>query len=191
MTYSDISNTALLMEIAAKRGGYVPDLSFGTHFFQDLVESGIRYLPLYPDDAGVVFNEPFLLRVAEPSCASCSRSSRTSPASCASSTCRASGAGRCCGSLMNADLDEAIGFLGPPSATQVAERRTDTEQARDGSLALAAADGRAHRGRAGPGALRGQGDVRLRQHQERHRRARPATSTCWCTWTDARSGATR
>lgn len=61
ITYSDINNTALLIEIARKKGGYVPDLSFGTHFFQDLVESHIRYLPLYPDEAGVTFNEPFFL----------------------------------------------------------------------------------------------------------------------------------
>ena len=59
VTYSDINNTAILVEIARKRGNYVPDLSFGTHFFQDLVESNIRYLPLYPDDDGVLFNEKF------------------------------------------------------------------------------------------------------------------------------------
>ena len=39
---------------------YLPDPSFGTHFFQDLVEASIRYLPLYPDDQGVVFNEQFM-----------------------------------------------------------------------------------------------------------------------------------
>jgi predicted nucleotidyltransferase len=60
VTYSDIDNTSTLIEIASKRGDYVPDLSFGTHFFQDLVESSIRYLPLYPDDYGIVFNEQFL-----------------------------------------------------------------------------------------------------------------------------------
>jgi len=57
--YADISNTALLVEIARQRGGYVPDLSFGTHFFQDLVESSIRYLPLYPEDPDVVFADAF------------------------------------------------------------------------------------------------------------------------------------
>jgi hypothetical protein len=35
-------------------------VSFGTHFFNDLVESGINYLPLYPDDPTVVWNETFL-----------------------------------------------------------------------------------------------------------------------------------
>ncbi len=60
VTYSDINNTAALIEIARKKGNYVPDLSFGTHFFQDLVEAGIKYLPLYPDEEGNVFNEDFL-----------------------------------------------------------------------------------------------------------------------------------
>lgn len=57
VTYSDISNTLMLCELAEKKGDYVPDLSFGTHFFQDLVESNIRYLPIYPDDDGNSFNK--------------------------------------------------------------------------------------------------------------------------------------
>lgn len=57
--YSDINNTAALVEMAFRKGNYTPDLSFGTHFFQDLVEASIRYLPLYPDDSGVVFNRAF------------------------------------------------------------------------------------------------------------------------------------
>jgi hypothetical protein len=60
VTYSDINNTAVLGEIARKRGNYVPDLSFGTHFFQDLVEASIRYVPLFPDDPGIRFHEAFL-----------------------------------------------------------------------------------------------------------------------------------
>lgn len=59
VTYSDINNTAALIEVAWRKGNYIPDLSFGTHFFQDLVEEGIRYLPLYPDDEGVIFKEEF------------------------------------------------------------------------------------------------------------------------------------
>jgi pyruvate,water dikinase len=60
VTYSDINNTAMLIEIARRVGNYVPDLSFGTHFFQDLVEARIRYLALYPDEEGVVFAQDFL-----------------------------------------------------------------------------------------------------------------------------------
>jgi len=59
--YADISNTAMLLEVGRSRGGSVPDLSFGTHFFQDLVEARIRYLALYPDDPGVLFREEFFL----------------------------------------------------------------------------------------------------------------------------------
>lgn len=55
--YRDINNTCLLVEIAKKKGGYLPELSFGTHFFQDLVEADIQYLPLYPDDQNSIFNE--------------------------------------------------------------------------------------------------------------------------------------
>lgn len=62
VTYSEINNTSMLIEVARKKGNYLPDLSFGTHFFQDLVEASIRYLPLYPDDKGIIFNEKFLLK---------------------------------------------------------------------------------------------------------------------------------
>ncbi len=60
VTYADICHTSILVEIARKKGSYLPDVSFGTHFFNDLVESGINYLPLYPDDPEVVWNEDFL-----------------------------------------------------------------------------------------------------------------------------------
>ncbi|MFW6141504.1 MAG: PEP/pyruvate-binding domain-containing protein [Candidatus Saliniplasma sp.] len=60
--YKDISNTSLLVEIAKEKGCYLPELSFGTHFFQDLVEANIKYLPLYPDESGNIFNEELLFR---------------------------------------------------------------------------------------------------------------------------------
>lgn len=58
--YSDLHNTRLLVEIARRQGGYVPEVSFGSHFFQDLVEADIHYLALYPDEDGVVFADGFL-----------------------------------------------------------------------------------------------------------------------------------
>ncbi len=58
--YADINHARMLVEIARQRGSYVPDVSFGTHFFQDLVEADIACLPLYPDEEGNVFNEAFL-----------------------------------------------------------------------------------------------------------------------------------
>jgi hypothetical protein len=60
VTYAGIHNTRALIEIARAKGGYTPEVSFGSHFFQDLVESNILYLALYPDEKGSVFNEAFL-----------------------------------------------------------------------------------------------------------------------------------
>lgn len=60
VSYADINRSKMLIEVARERDGYVPEVSFGTHFFQDLVEAGISYLPLYPDDRRNRFNETFL-----------------------------------------------------------------------------------------------------------------------------------
>jgi len=60
VVYSDINNTAMLIEVARTNDGYLPEISFGTHFFQDLVEANIKYLPLYPDEAENIFNEEIL-----------------------------------------------------------------------------------------------------------------------------------
>ena len=58
--YADINNSSMLIEIARSQSGYVPDVSFGSHFFQDLVESDIQYLALYPDEEAAVFNTALL-----------------------------------------------------------------------------------------------------------------------------------
>jgi hypothetical protein len=58
--YSDINFARMLIEIARPVEGFVPEVSFGSHFFQDLVESRIRYLALYPEEDGNLFDEPFL-----------------------------------------------------------------------------------------------------------------------------------
>jgi hypothetical protein len=59
VTYADIYNTSMLVEIAVARNGITPELSYGTHFFQDLVESNIFPLALYPDAPGSLFNYSF------------------------------------------------------------------------------------------------------------------------------------
>jgi len=61
VTYADISNAKMLVEVARARDGYMPEVSFGTHFFQDLVEDGIAYLALYPDDPTTCFNDDFMI----------------------------------------------------------------------------------------------------------------------------------
>ncbi|MBP6875794.1 MAG: nucleotidyltransferase domain-containing protein [Candidatus Eisenbacteria bacterium] len=127
VTYADINNTAMLIEIARKKGQYLPDLSFGTHFFQDLVESRIRYLPLYPDKQGIMFNEDFFLKapnlLAEmlPGMAGLAPVLRVIDVAAAAQ-------GRILRVLMNAELDEAVGVLTTPggNAAQVEETAEQT-----------------------------------------------------------------
>ena len=40
----------------------MPELSFGTHFFQDLVESDIFYTALFPQKEHVIFDKDKLLK---------------------------------------------------------------------------------------------------------------------------------
>jgi hypothetical protein len=61
--YEDINNTLVLVEVAFEEDGVTPEVSHGTHFFNDLVEAHIVPVALYPDRKGVVFNEGFLLGV--------------------------------------------------------------------------------------------------------------------------------
>jgi hypothetical protein len=57
--YADIYHTRALVEITGRGIGLEPEASFGTHFFQDLVESDIYPLAIYLDDEDVVFNREF------------------------------------------------------------------------------------------------------------------------------------
>jgi hypothetical protein len=61
VTYSNINKTRLLVEIAFAKEGGTPEVSYGTHFFQDLVEADITVASLFPDEAGSVFDEQFVL----------------------------------------------------------------------------------------------------------------------------------
>jgi hypothetical protein len=65
VTYAEIASCVMLVEVARRRATYVPEVSFGSHFFQDLIEDNIAYLPLYPDEAGEVFNEEIFKKKSE------------------------------------------------------------------------------------------------------------------------------
>ena len=54
--FSEINHIAAIAEISYQDGSLIPDLSFGTHFFHDLIETGIFYLAIYPESPGVEFN---------------------------------------------------------------------------------------------------------------------------------------
>jgi hypothetical protein len=113
VSYSDINNTAMLIEIARTSGNYVPDLSFGTHFFQDLVESSIRYLPLYPDDDSflndkLIHRSPNLLGGMLPEYESLAEVVRVIDIGQIQK-------GSILRVLMNSELDEAVAVLADPS----------------------------------------------------------------------------
>ncbi len=57
--FAEINNIAVLVEIAFPEGNLMPELSFGTHFFQDLVETNIFYIALFPEKKDVIFNDNF------------------------------------------------------------------------------------------------------------------------------------
>jgi hypothetical protein len=57
--YGDIYNTRALVEITGEGVGPVPEASYGTHFFQDLIESQIYPLAIRLDDDETVFNRAF------------------------------------------------------------------------------------------------------------------------------------
>lgn len=54
--FSDISEFDAVCEIADSKVGYNPELSYGSHFFQDLVESGILYNAIFENDKTLRFD---------------------------------------------------------------------------------------------------------------------------------------
>jgi pyruvate, water dikinase len=122
VSYSDINNTSVLIEVARKKGNYLPDLSFGTHFFQDLIESSIRYLPLYPDDEGIIFNEKFLKGSVNILSDILPEYSNLANIIHVIDIPKASG-GQTLKVLMNADLNQALAVLSQPSKMEAEVKR--------------------------------------------------------------------
>jgi hypothetical protein len=60
--FAELGCITVLGEIAFSAGGLMPELSFGSHFFQDLVESGIWYVALFPDRPDTQLNLALLER---------------------------------------------------------------------------------------------------------------------------------
>ncbi len=59
INYADIYNTRALIELSGEGVGSAPEPSFGTHFFQDLMEAQIYPLAIYLDDEEAIFNDDF------------------------------------------------------------------------------------------------------------------------------------
>jgi hypothetical protein len=60
-SYSELSGAAILCEIAAMHEGLNPDLSLGSHFFNELVEMHMLYFAVYPNRSGNMLDSRFLV----------------------------------------------------------------------------------------------------------------------------------
>jgi pyruvate phosphate dikinase-like enzyme len=63
--FAEINNMTAVVEVAFSAGGLLPELSFGSHFFQDLVELSIFYVALYPEQPGCLLNTGLLKRLPD------------------------------------------------------------------------------------------------------------------------------
>lgn len=59
--FTELCNMSVICEVAAKQAGLMPELSYGSHFFQDLVEAGIFYVALFDGNKDVIFNPEKIL----------------------------------------------------------------------------------------------------------------------------------
>ena len=59
-SFADISEFEAICEISNSEAGYNPELSYGSHFFQDLVESGILYNAIFENEKTKIFNMELL-----------------------------------------------------------------------------------------------------------------------------------
>ncbi|MGM9531407.1 PEP/pyruvate-binding domain-containing protein [Intestinibacter sp.] len=55
--FTELCNMSVMCEIAYSNQDLMPELSYGSHFFQDLVETGIFYVALFDNKSDVIFNE--------------------------------------------------------------------------------------------------------------------------------------
>lgn len=57
VVFADISHFSDILEESYSEVGYVPELSYGSHMFQDLVESDIYYGSIFEDDTRLEYNK--------------------------------------------------------------------------------------------------------------------------------------
>ena len=59
-SFADISEFDAVCEVANSKAGYNPELSYGSHFFQDLVESGILYNAIFENEKTIAYRPELL-----------------------------------------------------------------------------------------------------------------------------------
>ena len=57
VSFAEINRFSCMCELAYSSHGLRPELSYGSHFFQDLVEAGIFYAAIYQGERGCAFDE--------------------------------------------------------------------------------------------------------------------------------------
>lgn len=55
-TFADISAYSIICEVEESKAGYNPELSYGSHIFQDLVEANILYTAMFNNDKTIHYN---------------------------------------------------------------------------------------------------------------------------------------
>jgi len=113
VSYAEISNTAALLEIAQRHGNQSPEVSFGAHFFQDLLQAQIPFLSLYPGDSETIINRQFLAGSQNILCDVLQEFDHLANAVRLIDVPRSTG-GLVLELLMNAQLNRAICFLAKP-----------------------------------------------------------------------------
>lgn len=58
--FSDISNTAVICELGVMHKGLIPDVSLGSHFFNDIVELEMIYMAVTPHNEGHAINDDLI-----------------------------------------------------------------------------------------------------------------------------------
>lgn len=54
--FNEISNMSVICEVASSEAGFMPEVSYGSHFFLDLVETGIFYAAIMADRKNTIYH---------------------------------------------------------------------------------------------------------------------------------------
>ncbi|MEX0681700.1 MAG: PEP/pyruvate-binding domain-containing protein [Balneolales bacterium] len=60
--FSELNHMSVICEVASEEAGFMPELSYGSHFFQDLVETGIFYVALFNGRKEVAYHPQYILQ---------------------------------------------------------------------------------------------------------------------------------
>ena len=60
VSFAELCNMSVICELASAEAGFMPELSYGSHFFQDLVESGMFYVAIFNGRDDVCFDSSYV-----------------------------------------------------------------------------------------------------------------------------------